>query len=58
MYWKIVGIPSIGNTYPDRNTNGSRKKVDICIACICVFATVEISMPRPSTAAMKRRPTT
>ncbi len=57
MYWNTTGIPSIGKTYPDRKTNGSRKKIDICIACIWVSASVEISIPRPRTAAMKMNPT-
>src|SRR3954463_14070905 len=47
-----TGMPSQGNMNPERSMFGSRKKKDICIACCCVFASVEKKSPRARFPAM------
>ena len=49
MYWITCGMFSIGNTKPDRNIMGSRKKNTVVImACCWVCDTVDTNRPRPS----------
>ena len=50
-----AGIAATGKKNPDSMMEGRKIKNDICMACCCVFATVEMKRPNPRVEARKRK---
>jgi hypothetical protein len=50
-------MDAIGNMKPDKRIFGIKKKNAICIVCSWVFPNVEITMPTPRLATIKRKAT-